>query len=198
MTSVTLPDTPGPASVSWELVDYGGTLQGPLGGAGQRVNRLGNRWRAMIAMPVMTPRQAREWSAALAQGLRLGVLWKLRQVGTVTGTPGSPLVAGAGQSGVELDVDGLTAAYGWKFGQFVSVITSSRRYLYMLSASGVAATDGTATLPIEPPLRVQPGDNDVVEIALPYIEGLLADAPSWMLDVDRLARGFSFAIEETR
>lgn len=198
MASVELPDSPGPRSLAWEPVDFGGTLQGPLGGAGQRVNRLGNRWRVRVEMPVLTVKQAREWSAALVQGLRLGVLMPIVQPDTYTGTPGSPLVAGAGQAGVELDVDGLTAAYGWKFGQFVSVITSSRRYLYMLSASGVADTSGVATLPIEPPLRVSPGDNDVVEIALPYIEGLLADAPSWMLDVDRLARGFSFAIEEVR
>jgi hypothetical protein len=198
MASVELPDSPGPRSLAWEPVDFGGTLQGPLGGAGQRVNRLGSRWRMRVDMPVLTPRQAREWSAALVKGLRLGVLMPILQPETSTGVPGSPLVAGAGQTGTDLDIDGLTPAYGYRIGQWVSVIVSSRRYLYQISASGFADTSGVATLPIEPPLRVSPADNDTVELGLPYIEGLLAEAPSWMLDVDRLARGFSFAIEETR
>lgn len=198
MASVELPASPGPASVAWEMLDFGGTLQGPLGGAAQRVNRLGNRWKATVTMPALTPVQAREWTAALVQGLRLGVLWRIRQVGTPTGGAGSPLVAGAGQAGFALDIDGMTAGYAWRAGQFISLLLSGRRYVHQLSAAGRAAGAGTAELPLEPALRVTPADNAVVEIGKPYIEGLLEDVPAWSLDVDRLARGFSFTITEAR
>lgn len=198
MTAVTLPASPGPRSLSWELVDFGGTLQGPLGGMAQRVNRLGNRWRLRVEMPVMTAKQAREWSALLIQGMRLGVLLPIVQPGTATGTPGSPLVNGGAQTGTSLIVDGLTPAYGYRRGQFLSVTTGSRRHAYMLTASGVAAVGGTATFSIEPPLRVSPTDNDVVELDLPWIEGLLAEPPTWGFEPDKLARGFGFAIEEAR
>ena len=197
MAAVELPDSPGPRSVSWQSLDFGGRLQGPLGGAAQRVNRLGNRWRVEVEMPVLTARQAREWSAALMQALRLGVVWKIIQPDTPTGSPGSPLVDGASQSGTSLVIDGLTPSYAYRVGQFISIIISGQRYVYQLSESGKAATDGSATLSVEPPLRVPPNDGDTVEIAQPYLQGLI-EAPSWMLDVDRLGKGFSFAIEEQR
>jgi hypothetical protein len=197
MASVELPTSPGPRNVSWELIDFGGGAQGALGGAAQRINRLGNRWRVMVEMPVLTSDDARTWSAALVQGLRLGVLWQIVQPDLSPGSPGTPLVAGAGQSGWTLAADGMTPGYPWRVGQFVSVIVSSRRYVHQFSASGRAGAGGTGTLPIEPALRVTPADNGVIEIGLPYIEGLI-EAPSWAYDVDRLARGFSFAVTETR
>lgn len=197
MASVELPEFPGPRTVSWETVDFGGIVEGALGGPSQRVNRLGNRWRVNVEMPVLTPAQAREWSAALVKGLRLGVLWKIVQPDFLPGPVGSPLVVGAAQSGWTLDADGLTPGYVWRGGQFMSLVTSSRRYVYQFSASGMVAVDGTAEFPIEPALRVTPADNDVIEIAEPYIEGLI-NAPSWVYDVDKLGRGFAFTIQETR
>lgn len=198
MASVELPSTPGPRAVAWQAVDFGGTLQGPLGGAGQRVNRPGNRWRALVEMPEMTPAQARAWAAALTQGLRLGVIWKIRQVGLPVGAPGMPLVAGASQAGSTLAVDGLTPAYGWRPSQWITVETGGRGYLYQLSASGTADTAGEADLPVEPPLRVSPADNDPIEIAAPYIEGLLEGAPGWQIDARRLVNGFAFSVIEVR
>lgn len=195
---ITLPSFPGPAAVAWEPIDFGTTLAGGLGGASQRVNRLGNRWSCTVTMPVMTPAQAREWSAALVRGLREGVAWTIRQVGTPTGSPGSVLVAGGSQAGDSLDVDGGTPGYVVRAGQFLSISTGGQRYLYQSASAVRVAADGTATLELEPPLRASPADNSPVEIGRPVIEGLLADVPGWSLDPDRLARGFTFTIMESR
>lgn len=199
MTAVTLPTTPGPRSVAWELVDFGGTLQGPLGGSGQRVNRLGNRWRAHIEMPVMTIAQAREWSASLTRGLRLGVLWRVRQPGFSPGSPGTPLVNGASQAGSQLDCDGFNPGYTARAGQWFSALISSQRYLYQVASTQMADASGVmANLEIEPVLRVSPANNDTLEFAVPYLQGLLDEPAGWGFEPDKLARGFVFTITESR
>jgi hypothetical protein len=197
MALVTLPATPGPRSVSWSLRDPGGTLQGPLGGAAQRVNRLGARWRCEVTLPAMTPGEAREWAAALARGLRYGVVWSVRQVGTPVGLPGSPLINGADQAGDSIVVDGARAGYSVAAGQWLNISTGGRKYLYQ-AAAYAKLTGGAGTIEIEPPLRAVPADNDPVTLALPVIEGLLVDAPSWAIDANRLVNGITFAIEEVR
>lgn len=198
MASVALPSWPGPMTVAWQMVDFGGTLQGPLGGAAQRVNRLGNRWRCMVAMPALTAKQAREWSAALTQGLRLGVTWEIVQPDLTVGSPGSPLVNGADQIGHTIDADGLTPGWPWQQGQMLSVIVAGRRYVHQLSAAGRVDGSGEAELPIEPALRVTPANNGTIELAKPVIEGLLEEPAGWAFDVDRLVRGFNFSIAESR
>jgi hypothetical protein len=197
MASVELPGTPGPLSVAWTPIDFGGKLKGPLGGAAQRVNRLGNRWRVDVAMPPMSIALARQWSNALTRANRMGAIWAIRQVGTATASAGTPLVAGADQLGDTLAADGFNPGYVFRTGQFFSIVLT-RRYLHQLSATGRIDATGEASLAVEPPLRTAPDDNAVLEFAVPKIEGLLVQAPAWSVDPDRLARGFGFAIEEAR
>ena len=198
MAVVDLPASPGPASVEWAAVDFGATQKGVLGGAAQRVNRLGNRWAVTVTMPVLTPRQAREWSAALVVALRDGVRWKIRQVGSPTGAPGAIAVNGALQSGRALVCSGANPGYIARAGQFISLAVGGDKFCHLLAANSSADASGNITLQLTEPLRVEPADNDPVELGAPQIEGLLASAPAWSLDVDRLARGFSFTIEESR
>lgn len=195
---IDLPTSPRPSSVTWRPVDFGGTLAGGLGGTAQRVNRLGNRWALEVTLPPMTREQAQEWSAALVKGMREGVRYAFMQPGFKSMPEGTPLVDGGSQTGDELACDGFTEGFTAKVGQFFSIVVGSRRYLHMVSATTRSSSSAFAALPIEPPLRVSPADNDVLEFSLPKIEGLLADVPAWGIDVDHITRGFSFSIEETR
>lgn len=198
MSIVTLPASPGPRAINWSLVDPGGTIAGPLGSALQRRNVLGARWRCEVELPAMRPETARLWAARLSRGLRLGVSWKLRQVATPTGSPGAVLIAGADQVGDSIDVDGGNPGYVARAGQWCSILTGGRRYLYQVNDAVRFGTGGIATIEIEPPLRKVPADNDPVEFAAPVIEGLLSMPPGWTIDAGRMVRGFSFAIEEVR
>lgn len=198
MTVTTLPSSPTPERMTWAPQDFGSSLRGPLGGSTQRVNRLGNRWALTVEMGPMTSDDGRDWSAALSSGLRNGVLFAFLQPGLTIGSPGTPLVNGASQVGSSLIADGFSADYAMVAGQFFSVSISSQRYVYQLSADVTASGAGAATLAISPPLRLSPGDGDTLEFATPYIEGLLTGVPSWFMQSDRLARGFSFTIEEAR
>jgi hypothetical protein len=199
MALVDLPERPTVRAAKWQLIDFGATMPGGLGGPSQRLNRLGNRWRLTVAVPPMDVALLREWQAKLNEGVEAGGvrLW-VRQLGLRPGSPGVPRVNGADQSGKTLIVDGLTPGYTGRIGQFVSVVTDDQRFGFKLRSAFRADAAGEAELAIEPALRVEPGDNDVVEIGKPFIEGKLAALPSEDTDVSELVAGFEFAIEESR
>lgn len=198
MALVTLPSSPAPMSASWSLGDPGGVQRGAIGGSAQRVNRLGARWRYAVSLPPMTPSDARIWAAALARGLRNGVSYKVSQPTTPTGSPGSIAIAGAGQTGDSIDVDGGTPGYVVKQGQWLNIATSPRSYLYQAAATVRLDSSGEGTIEIEPPLRAVPNDNDVLNLGVPVIEGLLDMPPEWAIDANLLVQGITFTIEEVR
>lgn len=194
---IDLPTTPAPAVLSIEPVDFGGVMGSPLGGSQQRINRV-VRWAFTVTMPPLTPEQAREWAAALVEGVESGVRWPVFQVGLTTGSPGSTLVNGGSQSARSLICNGATPGYSTQAGQVISIVTGGNRYCYMIASPSRADASGNITLNLTNNLRAEPADNDVVEIGLPKVEGLLASAPSWIYNVDQVARGFTFTISEIR
>lgn len=198
MALTELPEFTGAAAVVWEEVDFGGTIEGQLGGADQRVNRLGNRWKMMVTLPAMTPPEADEWAAALSQGLRTGVSWALPEPGWPRSGPGPVLVNGADQTGGALVIDGGVHGTVIRRGKWFSILTGGHRYLHKAAATIQLDAAGAGTLPLTPLLRVSPADNSPVELAVPRIEGLLEKAPGWSVDRRRIVEGVSFAIREAR
>ena len=199
MSLVDLPRAPFPvaATISWTLVDFGGTAQGPLGGSAQRVNRLGNRWKVSFTLPRMAFDDANLWQARCNRGLRLGVRWAILPRFSLD-REGSPRVAGAGQAGATLSLDGVGASYLLRNNQPLSILTGGRRYVYKVAEPLRVGSDGTGTPEIEPPLRVEPGDNDVVEIAQPFLEGLLEEPLGGDFEVDQFMSGMQLTIMEAR
>jgi hypothetical protein len=193
---ITLPTPRLPQRATPRLMNMG-SWQG--GGADQWVERLGTRWALDVQMPRLRPEpDGRVFGAALANAHAAGdtVLWPWPQPGLAIGTPGSPLVNGAAQSGRSLVADGFTASYPAKAGQFFSIVSGSRRYLYQLSADATANGSGGVSLPLTTRLRVSPADNAVLEFAAPFIEGKLAgDAMQWTLAAYR-TDPIAFVIEE--
>ncbi len=193
---VNLPATPGPVEIAIRQIDFGGTLTPGLGGPTQRINRNGNRFAVSVKLPPMKPIDARAWLAALNLGVQQGVRWRLRQVELLPGSPGAVRVNGGGQAGSSLVVDGANPNYPFRLGQFFSLLHADQYYLHQIAAPVNANNSGQATLTIVPPLRVEPADNDVIEIGQPIVEGLLADNGfEWSIDRARLA-GIAFTIVE--
>lgn len=192
---IDLPDTPGPADVVWRPLDFGSTRVPPLGGPVQRINRDGNRWAIDVTMPSLSLADTRRWQGALAAAAREGGRWRIRQLGLPISSFGTVLVAGAGQTGTTLNVDGGTAGAPWAQGQFFSLISGGQRYLHQLAAAGAFGSGGTAALPLVEALRVVPADNDVIDWA-PRIEGIVPPE-SAVVRVGADRRGqVSFTIEE--
>ena len=178
MTAVTLPESRAIKVDKPRLLDWGGRLVPPLGGAVQTLNRLGTRWAVDVTIPLMrTEPDGRTWAAALAQAKVNGVAMWFRQDGLTIGVPaasGTPLVNGAGQSGTTLAVKGFRAGYPIRQGQFFSIYNGGRYYLHMATAVTVADGGGLASVPIFPMLRISPADNAACHFAKPMIQGSLA------------------------
>lgn len=193
---IALPTTPGPVSLDWQEIDFGGVLSPPLGGTDQRLNRLGNRWQLTVQLPPMAPQFAGPWISALSRGLREGVRWNIRQVEMEVAALASCAVAGApGAGGVSIPV-ATSSAYTFKAGQAVTFVSgeTGRRYVHLVH-DPVAITS-TGTLTFNPPVRYDPAVSDIILVTQPTIEGfLIGDGLSWTVDRARRV-GLTFAIRE--
>jgi len=192
MAVLVLPTDPAPANMGIAMITAKNVLAPAFGDGEQELLRKGSRYALTFQMPPMRYVTSMDWDDLMAEGDT--VVMKVHQPGFDTGAPGTPRVNGAGQSGSALVIDGLTNGYVIRKGQFLSVITQGRRFLYRAKAN-VTVSGGTATVPLRTMLRFPPGDNDVVEIAQPMIEGFVRDLGEWSVGIDRLV-GLQFTVRE--
>lgn len=164
----------------------------------QHFARLGRHWQFDVQLFTMTQTKALEWVQLENETDTL--LWNIPQGDLVAANEGTPLVAGASQLGTSLNIDGVTPGFVIPQGAYISITTSGQRYVYQVTAAVTASTTsptGEATLSIQPPLRVSPADNDVVEISSPKLEGYVNfQGLTHARRADNLVRGVSFQIEE--
>lgn len=195
--AITLPFTPYARAATPRLLDWGSELTPGLGGASQRMSRLGSRHALDVEMPIMRAEpDGRIWVSRLKRGKTERVLFEFPQLDLVVGSPGSPKVKTASVGGTSLPLKGLTPGYAFREGQFLSIVHGGRRYLHSAEA-GMADAAGDLTLTVTPMLRVALSVDDVVEIAKPMIEGALSgDEVAWSIDVTRTI-GLAFTITET-
>jgi hypothetical protein len=194
---IDLPETPAPMGGQASILDFGAILAPPLGGPLQKVERLGSRFKVSFQMPPMRGDDGRAWLSALLRGKREGARIKFPLLDFDPGAPGSPLVNGASQAGLLLDVDGATANYVFRNGQPFSIFTGSRHYLHFVTAETIANSSGVAAdLPIFPALRKSPADNSPLYFHKPMVEGfILGDEWGWQMALDHNL-GFQFEIME--
>lgn len=190
---ITLPAIPHPRSMTIVPVSNVNELRSAFGGALQRIQRKGTTFKADFELPPMRYVDALTWVGLDVEADT--VLMGVPQPGVTMGNPGAPLVNGASQAGTSLILDGLSPQYVIAAGTFLSVVTSSRRYLYRASADVVADASGNATVALTTMLRTSPANNDVVEIAEPKIEGYARVTNGWSVDIARTV-GLAFMIEE--
>lgn len=192
MAVLVLPTDPAPANMGIAMITAKNVLAPAFGDGEQELLRKGSRYALTFQMPPMRYVTSMDWDDLMAEGDT--VVMKVHQPGFDTGAPGTPRVNGAGQSGSALVIDGLTNGYVIRKGQFLSVITQGRRFLYRAKAS-VTVSGDSATVPLRTMLRFPPADNDVVEVAQPMIEGFVRDLGEWSVGVDRLV-GLQFTVRE--
>lgn len=196
---IELPDAPAPNGVDVELLDYGALLRSPTGGSSLRVNRAGSRFKAVVSYPPMKPEVARVFSARLQRAKREGLRIEFPLLGVSQGSPGAPVVDGAGQAGTTLALRGLNPGYVIREGYWMTAIDGDGgRYLHQSLSVVKVAGDGLAEISIEPPLRAPLPDGAEVLLAKPTVEGALIDTIGWSYSIDRLVRfGGAIVIEET-
>ena len=157
-------------------VSFGNDLTPALGGPVLRIARLGTRWAFDVSIPALA---ASTCVAALTSDLERGetetMVMVIPEPGTERASFGTNVrVNGSGQLGMTLNVDGLPVNKAVPKGKWLSIVIGGQRFAYRTTAAVTASASGAVALPIFPMLRRQPGDNDVVELAEPKIEGFVA------------------------
>lgn len=195
--SVTLPTSPSPRSITPRLVTKRADLRSLSGHNTQRAARSGAHWAFDVEMPPMTHAQALEWVNILDETDTC--ILQLPEPGITIGTPGTPLVNGASQTGTSLITDAWGASYAIPKGKFVGVPVSGLQYLYQTTTAVTASGGGAATLVLRPMLRTSPADNAALIVNPATVEGFVTLADGAMnISVNRLVEGFTFTIEERR
>lgn len=158
----------GPPELMWGLQSNTQTFESPLSRAVQTMEMPGARWVVSFTLPSLNAADAAAMRAFLAR-LRgeagrfyLHNMSQTRPRGIATGTP---LVAGAGQSGTSLTTDGWTPSQAGilKAGDFIGL----NGELKMVVADCDSDATGAATVVFEPPLRSSPADNAAIVLSKP-------------------------------
>ena len=190
---IELPASPSPNGMEPALLDYGMIQRGA---SSLRVDRAGNRYRIAFSYPPMQPDKARTFTGRLTRAKREGVKITLPLI-VPQGSPGAPVVDGAGQAGTSLAVRGFLAGYPAKEGFWLTITDASGvGYLHQVVETVRADAGGLATLAIEPPLRAPFADGDAIDLATPSIEGFVdGEEWGWTVPVNRLV-SVGFTVEE--
>ena len=198
MPTLTMPAAPGFRASRFGLIANTQTFRSPLDGTVQTLELTGARWQAKYDLPPMTRAQAAAWIAFLTD--LLGSAGRLYGFDPDARTPrgsalGSPQVAGAGQSGKSLFVDGWSELETGLLlpGDYLEV----NGELKMVTAQADSDSAGEALIAFTPPLRASPADDAVVTLDNPKATMMLADDTQAIWDADRASiYGISFAAVE--
>ena len=197
MASVALPTSPGNAGFSIAVLDFGGELTPPLGGPVQRINRLGNRYQLQVTLPpIRSASAALAWTTRLETAKYAGAIYPV-PLDYAPGSPGSVVVANAVGGGTSVYLGGFAPGYVLREGQWGSFVHGGRRYLHRAAANATANASGNLTMTLATMLRTPLSVSDVVEIAVPMIEGLLVGSIGWEAMIEPYTRlGFTIAEAE--
>lgn len=177
--SIALPTTPGARSFHLDLLDWGGELRPGLGGAVQRINRIGMRYALKVELPPLLSRtNGRIWSSKLTLAKQAGAIYNIPSDGMVIGNPGAPLVSAATSGGIVVPIKGMTPGYVVQEHQWISFYAFGRWFLHAMQA-GTVDGSGNFVANLLTPLRVPLALNNTTEISVPKIEGFLSDPVGW-------------------
>jgi hypothetical protein len=180
-----------------ELVDFGATLRPFLGGAIQRLDRIGTRHAITVQMPPMRiENEGRTWIVRLIRAKQEGGFVRYPQVDFVVGAPGQPTVSAAVEGGRVLPITGGQRGYAIREGQAVTVTSNGRQFFYLASAQTVLNASGAGSIELDVPLREETTVGDLVNLGRPTIAGrIMEDGWKWTLETNRTV-GLSFRLEE--
>lgn len=143
--------------------------QSPFTYSQQVYRHQGQAWEADISLPAMKREDAEAWVGWLLRlrgqygTFMLGDPSGATPRGSASGTPGSPVVNGASQTGDEINIDGLPPSVtGYlKAGDYVQIGTTLHKVLEDVNTSAL----GAATLNLFPAVRVAPADGAIVTVS---------------------------------
>tara|TARA_Y100000114_G_scaffold64448_1_gene59023 strand:+ start:777 stop:1400 length:624 start_codon:yes stop_codon:yes gene_type:complete len=166
---LTLPSHVKPSSITFRAVNTVGMSMSPFTYQQQVIAHAGQRWECDVTLPAMSRADAEQWVAFLVS-LR-GRFGTFTLGDPVSASPrgsagGTPLVNGASQTGVTLNIDGCTASQtGWlKAGDYIQLGTGGSATLHKVLADADSNGSGEVSLDLWPFIRTAPSDNASVVV----------------------------------
>lgn len=163
---LSLPSSPGFTSFTWAWESRIGVSQSIFTGQQEVQEWQGQILSGELTLPPMTRAQADNWETFLMElkgqygTFYIGDPHRESPRGTVTGTP---VVAGANQTGNHLIIDGLTPGTTFlQKGDWIQVGSTTTQRIYRLLSQATADSAGEATLDIFPRLRESPADGATI------------------------------------
>jgi hypothetical protein len=195
---IELPMTKLPASVTPSFNDNGATMRSATNSTGLRLNRLGSHYSAAVTMPLHQSEDAMELISDLIAAKEEGVRMPYPLQGVDQSGGGSPVVHAAYQSGLTINLRGLTPGFTIRKGFWLSIENENgQHYLHNVRAAALVGADTRASVQIRPMLRYAFQDAAIVHLAKPMIEGEISgNAQSWQIVRGGRITGLQFTIEE--
>ena len=186
------PEAIGFESVEVSLVDTRKLITGP-NGAGQVADRAVRRHVARFRVPPLDQTQSAQVWAVLNNASRSTLIVQIPAAINAAPDVGTPAVNTAWSAGFELSVKSLASGAALPAGNWLSIQTGGRWYLYVVGATAAAgSTTRTVTMAGLP--RVTHAVDDPVRIATARIQGYLSFSPR--LTNYNLYDGFDFEVRE--
>lgn len=166
------PTYSGITSIRFNTIRAAVMSQSPFSFKQQTLEYPGERWEADITLPPMKKSSAKAWIGWLCSlnghegTFLMGDPDGALPLGSAGGTP---LVAGASQTGRSLNIDGATASQtGWlKAGDYIQLGSSSTATLHMVLQDADSDGGGNVQLDLFPKVRTAPADNSAVVVTSP-------------------------------
>lgn len=179
------------------LLDWGSEQTAVLGGVSSRVDRLGSKHQIDVTVPPLVQEpDGRIWVSRLKRAKSQGGIMQFPQLDLVVGSPGAPVITTAAVGGTSIAIGGVTHGYVVREGQWLTITSGGRGYLYSADADAAVDTNGHVTLTITPMLRAPAAVGDIVNLVAPTIEGWIGgDDFSWTVDNAHHV-GLQFSITE--
>jgi hypothetical protein len=196
-----LPTHTGIMSVEMRAVNAVAYSRSPFTYAGQAHAYAGQMWQADINLPPMHEDDAEQWVAWLIslRGQLGTFLFGVPSRATPRGSAeGSPLVAGSGQTGGTLNIDGADAdqATFLKAGDYIQLGTGASSTLHKVLVDAATDGSGAASLELWPHMRSSPTNNSSVVISSAKgLFRLASNEQAWSVDHARVY-GISFGAME--
>ena len=180
MTIYTFPDIT-PTTQTFELVTNTKVFQSPLSNSVQTLTRAGSHWKTSMVFSNLSGAERAELQAFIAKMDGQTHRARISDYGAVklgaASSGDTLLVAGAGQSGSSISLDGASLGVSnyFKAGDYLSF----NNELHMVTADASSDAFGEITVSIAPPIRKVPADNTAVTYIGATGVFMITNNPMW-------------------
>lgn len=157
-----------------DILNNVGVSASPFTGGEQITELPGARWKLSFSYKSLSPEYGRKFksiTAKLRGGAEIAHIYDRSYVPWRITEPGTPVIAGADQTGISLATSGWTAStLVLKEGDQLSYLSTDGLFrMHVVTADVTSDSSGLAAVPILPPMRNPPVDGGAINSVTPSI-----------------------------